>query len=483
MAFNPARLLPTPKRMEVVEGVLRVPASASALHAPFEEFSNTLRVSLNKIFCTEIAEGEGVVLKHDASIKPGAYAIDTTGEQMVLSAADDEGIVYAIATALQMISLSGEEIVVPMVRIEDAPDKSYRGLMVDLARKWHPASKVLHYIDICFMLKLRYLHLHFMDTQSYTLPSRAFPKLCEPYRHYSYEDIAEFCAYAKARGVILIPEFEVPGHASVLVRQYPEIFSNVVDDEECATLVTEGGEIITSNALICAGNPKTSDAVRTLLRELCEIFPDSPYIHIGGDEANVKAWNFCTHCRAYMKEHGIKDERELYSEFTGRVAQMVFDLGRTPIVWEGFPKEGVHYIPKDTIVIAWESHYHLAPDLLDAGFQIINASWQPLYIVPKMHLRWYAKDILNWNVYNWQHWWKNSPARLNPIHVPPTDRVLGAQICAWEGIYEQEVGLVMENCAALSERLWNLERCDDDDACYRRISAIVTRTTLLIQDV
>ena len=91
MAFNPARLLPTPKRMEVVEGVLCVPASVSALFAPFQEFARTLRVSLDKIFCTTVAEGEGVVLKQDASIQPGAYVIDTTGEQMILAAADDEG--------------------------------------------------------------------------------------------------------------------------------------------------------------------------------------------------------------------------------------------------------------------------------------------------------------------------------------------------------------------------------------------------------
>ena len=178
----------------------------------------------------------------------------------------------------------------------------------------------------------------------------------------------------------------------------------------------------------------------------------------------------------------IEDEYDLYSEFIARVTDMVFDLGRTPIVWEGFPKKGSHRINRNTIVIAWESHYQLVTDLLEAGFRIINASWQPLYIVDGFKLRWGPKEILEWNVHNWQHWWEHSDARLNPIHVPPTEQVLGAQICAWQTTYEQNINFVMENCTALSERLWTVRRLWDLEQYHHRHKESVRRIARLIQD-
>lgn len=422
-------------------------------------------------------------MKHDASLAPASYVIDTLEDKIILSAADDEGIGYAIATMLQIITVVIDKFCIARVHIEDAPDKSYRGLMVDLARRWHPASKIFNFIDICFMLMLRYLHLHFMDDQSYTLPSRAFPKLMEQGRCYTREDIEQFCAYAKARGVILIPEIEVPGHASPLTRHYFEIFGNKLDEGEVESIVTENGTVIGTKNIICAGNEKVIDAIHMLLKEVCEMFPDSPFIHIGGDEANHNVWDHCETCREYMNRNGIESSKELYSEFTGRVAQMVFDLGRTPIVWEGFPKEGVQYIPKETIVIAWESKYHLANDLLDVGFKIINASWKPLYHVPELRHDWGAKDILNWNVYTWQNWFHGSVAYLNPIHVSPTENVLGAQVCSWENIYELELKDVLLKSAAMSERVWRTERRDNDESAMVRIGKVTWLTTRLIQDV
>ena len=184
-----------------------------------------------------------------------------------------------------------------------------------------------------------------------------------------------------------------------------------------------------------------------------------------------------------MKKNEIEDVYELYSDFVGRVAQMVLDMGRTPIVWEGFPKKGAHRVPKETIVIAWESYYNYATDLLADGFKIINASWQPLYIVPGLNLTWGHKEILGWSVYGWQHWWPNSAAHLNPINVEPTEQVIGGQLSAWESTYEQEIGTVMRNLAALSERVWNVKRLWDDKTYARRYSGISQKMARLIQDI
>ena len=479
-------MIPTPKKIEIFEEALTVPASVMSEHPDFELFADTLRASLAKLFDTETPTvGGGIVLRYDQTLAPNAYRLDSTADVIVLSASAEEGMAYALATALQAIaSLKEGVITIAKTVIEDAPEKDYRALMVDLAREWHAPYTLFHYVDVCFMLKIRYFHIHFMDDQRYTFPSRVFPEICTGNRHYTFEDIEALRLYAKARGVVLIPEFEVPGHARTIIKRYPEIFANKLENAKDATLVTEDGTVITAKNVICAGNPKTMDAIRALIEELCEMFPDSPYIHIGGDEANIKAWNYCTECKRYMEEHGISSVKELYSEFTGRVAQIVLDCGKTPIVWEGFPKEGVSYIPKETIVMAWESYYHMVDDLLAAGFRVINNGWQPLYVVNNYdETCWNYKDILAWNVYNWQHWWRNSTAYLNPIHVPPTDQVIGAQISSWQCTYEQEIGKIMENLAALSERTWNLVRYYDDPTFDRHLTFVLQRVSRMIAEV
>lgn len=289
-------------------------------------------------------------------------------------------------------------------------------------------------------------------------------------------------AHAKKRGIILIPEFEVPGHAAALNRHYPDIFAPKLEGSLDTQITTEAGAVITADHVVCAGSQKTMDGIQSLLEKIGEMFPETPYIHIGGDEANIQVWNYCTESIAYMKENHIEDVYELYSDFVGRIAQLVLDMGRTPIVWEGFPKKGAHRVPKETIVVAWESHYNMAYDLLADGFRIINGSWQPLYHVPSLSLFWRPKDILAWNVYNWQHWWPNSEARLNPIHVAPTDQVLGAQYSSWQCTFEQEISRVMQNLAALAERTWTVRRYLDDNEYETRFSTAGMQLAHFIQE-
>lgn len=477
-------IIPTPKKTVLCEGVRPFPAAISTEVAEWQGCCTVFAEAFQKMYPCPMAQAEGGIVLHcDSTMEPESYRIDTR-EGVAVYAKDEAGIRYALASLLMAVTVNKktEEATVDCGVVEDRPDKPYRSLMIDLARQWHPAYTVHHYIDLCYLLKLNYLHLHFIDDQRYTLPSKAFPHITDGNQAYTYEELAAMNAYAKERGITLIPEFEAPGHAKAMIAHYPEIFGNEMEGDG-GTILSESGVPITAKNLVCAGKPQAMEGIRTLLTEIAELFPDSPYIHIGGDEANIGAWNHCTCCKAYMKDRGIEDEKELYSEFVGRVARIVLDLGRTPIVWEGFPPKGVHHIPKETIVCAWESHYHLAPDLLKAGFKIINGSWKPLYIVPSWNLRWGPYEILNWDVHQWQHWWPHSPARLNPIHVEPTEQVLGAQYSVWECTYEQEIGRVLDNLPAFAERAWNTERLWDDDGFYARIKPLLTAIPRLIQEV
>lgn len=103
-----------------------------------------------------------------------------------------------------------------------------------------------------------------------------------------------------------------------------------------------------------AADRSDGEGVKTLIREICELFPEAPYLHIGGDEANIALWNQCADCRAYIEKNGIDDVYGLYSDYVARIAAYVLSLGKTPIVWEGFPESGSEKIPKETVVISRE---------------------------------------------------------------------------------------------------------------------------------
>ncbi len=420
---------------------------------------------------TLAANAEGIALTCDDSLASNAYRITSTADGVTVAASSAEGANYALATLAQMVSSTSGGLCVPIATIDDAPDCSYRGLMVDLARQWHPFETLLKYVDLCWLYKTRQLHLHFIDSQSYTLPSDIFPKLPTEGRSYTKAQIAQLVDYAEKRGIELIPEIEVPGHAKAMVNAYPELFA-------CVPLPEESERKIYDN-IISVGKPGLMDTLRKLTAEIIEMFPNSKYLHIGGDEAAIDEWNHCAECTAYMKEHGIDGVKPLYTHFVKLMTDMVLDLGVTPIVWEGFPREGSEAISRDVIVIAWESYYHLAPDLLEEGFNIINCSWQPLYIVPSHH--WTVENIMGWNIYNWQHWWPKSDARLNPIHVQPTEQVMGGQLCAWECTYEQEITPVCENLAALSERTWNIKRFADDSEFRAKLDYVLMLAAKLVK--
>ena len=432
-----------------------------------------------------IGEQRGIELCFDASLAKNTYRLTTDGPIRIYASAS-EGICYGLASVLQLATPVEGGINIQSLEIEDYPDKDYRSIMVDIGREWHPFDKLLKFVDLCFFYKVKYLNLHFADNKLYTLPSKAFPKLCVDGKYYTEEQITVLREYAKARGVVLIPEFECPGHAPVLNTYYPEVFADRSKGEG-GVFYNESGEIISNKALLCASRESAVEGVKTLLSEIAELFPEAPFIHIGGDEANIALWDQCSDCREYMKNHGIDDVYGLYSDYVARIAKHVLSRGKTPIVWEGFPEKGANKIPPETIVISWENHYQTTHQLLKEGFKLINSSWKPLYIVPantspEERFSWGAKEIYDWSVYNWQHWWEKSVATKNPINIEPTEQVIGAMLCAWEMTFEQEINPVMANLPALAERTWTTEATRSYEEFRQHFHGVYCLLARIIQD-
>ena len=450
-------LLPLPKQIQTAEGEpIRLNPYPDAAAPAFFGAADAFRAR-EDLFADPT--GASLVLLQDDTIPDGGYFLAVTKTGAVLSAADVPGINHALATLYQLLERRDGGFFVPLVTVADEPDSLWRGFMIDLARQWHPVSYIYDYIDLCWQYKMSILQLHFTDDQSFTLPSKAFPKLSTPGRTYTEEEIAALRAYARDRGVILVPELDAPGHSKQFNDIYPEIF---------------GG-----NGILCA-EEKTFAALDVLYGELCDLFPDTPYVHIGGDEARIKHWLDCDGCRAWQEANGLKDEKEMYSEYVHRLTEMILSRGKTPVVWEGFPKEGNERIDKRTLVFSWENYYQPATDLAAGGFTLINAAWKPNYIVAPV-TSWTPEEILDCDIYTFRHWWVKSVAFEKEIRLPETTPVIGGQLCAWgdrlvemdpiDGA-EQEFALVRRRLPAVAEKTWNVKSSCTPEQLIEAIDAL-----------
>jgi hexosaminidase len=417
-----------------------------------------LKTQIKPGITTKPADTAEIQLVLDASAPKNVYTL-TIDKQIVVTAADYESMACGVASAWQLIGrLPGKapRLSAPKIAIMDFPELQYRGVMIDVARMPNPLEILLETIDLMHVYKFNYLQIHFSDDQSYTLPSKAFPQLptneekgsCK-YKSYTFEEIERLVEYAKAHGITIIPEIDVPGHAVQLVKKLPEHFSYKIPKTgkyrggNCINMVSE----------------KTYEALEKLLDEIVEMFPYSPYIHIGGDEVySVTLKKYDTY-RDYTRKHNLKraekgDLDELLCHFIGRVNTMLNDRGRQSIVWEGFRGKGTENapIPTNIIVMAWNTSYQTPQSLCANGFNIINCTWIPLYVTPLQNRFHSHERVFNWNYRLWDHW----KPEIDPIQLPlDNTQVIGAQICAWSHWHEVIIPFLSDLMPAVSERIWN----------------------------
>ena len=424
---------------------------------------DTLRDYASRIHGVAFLENKAacITLTTDNGIPSEGYVLEVSEGQAAVRASDVLGAQNAVSTLLQLMRPTGDGgVTLPIGCIEDAPECSWRGVMIDLARVWHPLPMLYEYVDLCRFYKIKYLHLHFTDDQSYTLPSRAFPKLSTEGRHYTEAELVGLMAYATRRGVEIIPEIDVPGHTTSFSAAYGDVFG------------TDG--------IICQ-NDAAMLGIEVIFRELCALFSDSQYIHVGGDEAVIAKWTECPRCLDAYRARGVDvngmDKSELaelmYATFVKHTCEAVLSCGKTPVVWEGFREEVNHLIPREAVIMSWENLYQTTPQLRDAGFRLVNCSWSPMYIVHPA-AAWSPKEIFDWNVCSWTPVHPDSPYHGTTLTIEPTEQVEGGQLLAWgdhivrefpdiiEGV-RGEQRKVEERTPALAENTWNRQKVSDFD--------------------
>ena len=459
-------LIPAPKTIQLTDEIWTHPIGIIAEDPLFEKAVILMEKDLKHLF-PEAEQAPGICLKCQHDLEAEAFVIDITADAIELFASTVTGMQHAFSALLQLATDMQGEVCFPCGHIENAPDKEYRGLMIDPARAYLPMNFILPMVDAARVFSLSVLHLHLSDDQAYTLPSKAFPSLPTKGHSYSEDEIRILVEYADMAGVELMPEIETPGHCTQLQAAYPEVFG-------CNGIVR-----LSETAL---------EGTKKLVKETAELFPNSKRIHIGGDEAKLENWYADEESVQYMRAHGLSTMHEAYAYFVGQIAEYVLSLGKIPVVWEGFPSRYNDLVDHRTEVFAWESYYQLAPELLKSGFKVINASWRPMYLdLPDTY--WSPTEINRWwDVYTWLHWMPASPAYHNDLKVTATDQVIGGQLCAWDG-RESRYGIdkeeelsdkadkILERLGVLSEKTWNADHADQVNEHGQKLGTMASFAT------
>lgn len=445
-------------------------------------FKNLSKLGFHSRYSLSDENNAHILIIRDDSLVTDQYKIEIK-EKVIIYVSTISSLSYALNSLLQIAKLKNGRLVLQQIEINDFPDAEYRGLLIDLARQWHSVETLKKLIDLSSFYKLNYIQFHLTDDQSFTFPSESYPKLKTKNRYYTKDELKYLVDYAYDRGIIIIPEIDVPGHSAKFIESYPEIFAPTLEKDLGLNVL---GHQATNN-VINIGSEKVYSALESIFDEVIEIFYTSPYFHIGADEATLSNLVGDPLVEALMKRENLGAEiDELYRYFIVRMNNFLKKRNRIMCVWEGFKRDGKVSIPKDIIVFPFESLYNLPNHLLEDGYQLVNSSWTPLYVVGSgvkdgwIPRKWGPEKIYDWNMWQWENWYHKSPASIKPIQLDKSDLVIGAQMCAWEQTDEAEIPSLRRRIPTFSERVWNTEQKKSFTSFYKILDNTDTMLSLLI---
>lgn len=445
-------------------------------------FENLRKLGFQNRYSLSDENSAQISIIGDDSLITDQYKIEIK-EKVIIYVSTTSSLSYALNSLLQIAKLKNGRLVFQQIEINDFPDAAYRGLMIDLARQWHTVETLTKLIDLSSFYKLNYIQFHLTDDQSFTFPSESYPKLQTENRHYTKEELTYLVDYAYDRGIIIIPEIDVPGHAEKFNESYPEIFAPTLKKDWGLNVLGHQAK----NNVINIGSEKVYAALESIFDEVIEIFHTSPFFHIGADEATLSNLIGDPQVEALMKRESLGTEiDEIYRYFIVRMNEILKKRNKIMCVWEGFKRNGKVSIPTDIIVFPFESLYNLPNHLAEDGFQLVNSSWTPLYVVGSgvkdgwIPRKWEPEKIYNWNMWQWENWYHKSPASIKPIQLDKSSRVIGAQMCAWEQTDEAEIPSLRRRVPTFSERVWNTEQKISFTSFYNNLEHTDTTLSLLI---
>jgi len=375
-----------------------------------------------------------------------SYYLHVTPAGAEIDAATELGAMHGLETLIQLVQPGSNGYFIPAVSIHDAPRFRWRGLMIDSGRHFEPVAVVKRNLDGMAAMKLNVFHWHLTEDQGFRMESRVFPRLTgegSDGDFYSQQDAKEIVAYARARGIRVVPEFEMPGHSTAWLFAYPSLASG-------STPEGIRREFGISQYAIDPTREATYTFIGRFLTEMAGIFPDA-YVHIGGDETPAPDWKKNPRILAFMKAHRLKDNDALQAYFNTRVLKILSGLHRHMMGWD---EVLTPELPKDVIVQSWRGEASLAKGAKLGHDGVLSAGYYLDGMRPaETH---YLVDPL--------------PA-ASGLTDDERKRILGGEVCMWgEHVYARTIdSRIWPRTAAIAERFWSGENVRDVDDMYRRL--------------
>ncbi len=428
-----------------------------------------------------------------------AYTLEVDKDGVTIEGDTYAGTFYGVQTLIQLFEpydfssiiskkngISVSSLLVPSVSIADYPRFAYRGMHLDVGRHLFPVSFIKKYIDYIALHKMNFFHWHLTEDQGWRIQINKYPKLTEvgAFRNgtivgpfpgngndnqryggfYTQDEVKEIVAYATSRHITVVPEIEMPGHASAAIASYPFLScfpdrktvipknSSKLSDQQQANgrvkLVQETWGVF--DDVFCAGNDSVFTFLEGVIDEVLTLF-SSKYIHIGGDESPKTHWKECPKCQARMKSEGLKDEHELQSWFVQKMEKYLNSKGRTLIGWDEILEGG---LAPNAVVMSWRGE--------EGGIAAANQQ-HPVIMTPQSpiyfdHSQTKNEDSVTIGGYNpIEKVYAYEPI---PKELPPQNAqyILGAQANVWTEYmeYPSKVEyMIFPRMSALSEVLWS----------------------------
>ena len=372
------QVLPTAKSVKPAKGCFAIPAKA--------DVAKVAKTSVDKTLATE------------------AYALTITPKAITITGGSNAGVFWAKQSLLQLIETdkAGKRTIACQT-ITDEPTYRWRSFMLDSGRQYQTIAHLKKTLDWMARYKLNVFHWHLTESDGWRIEIKSQPKLTslgskvsggkEQHGFYTQDEIREIVAYAKARHITIVPEIDLPGHAFAIMASYPEFSCTGKVDPKATDRKTRFGTIV------CAGKAEADGYkfLASILNEVCDLFPDSPYIHTGGDEAPKSHWEKCPSCQALRKKHNLKNMHELQIHFTNKLAGILKKRGKKMICWDDvIAKDGGPDLADNVVVNWW--NYRARKDrmvfkALKMGREVIlNPNYYTYINFPVTPFRGYGKN-------------------------------------------------------------------------------------------
>lgn len=460
-------LMPLPKQLTVGSGALEL-TTTFAVETPGVHDERLMGAIGRMLRQVELATGlphEGLGVTPTVKLvvnvqRPGeavqsidedeSYQLKVTSAGAEIDAATDVGAMHGLATLVQLIQpYDHMTYELPQVTIDDSPRFRWRGLMIDCGRHFEPIDVLKRNIDAMAALKMNVFHWHLTEDQGFRIQSMVYPDLTAKGSDglfYTQAEAKDLVAYARARGIRVVPEFEMPGHSAAWLYAYPELASGTVPE----SIRRQFG---VSQFAIDPTREETYVFMTKFLTEMTTIFPDA-YFHIGGDETPAPDWKVNPRILAFMKAHNLADNEALQAYYNTRILTILTGLHKHMVGWDEIMTPS---LPKDIVVQSWRGIPALAKGA-KMGFQgILSAGYYLDGMLPASNH--YLVD----------------PIPADTTMTPEEQKlILGGETPMWgEHTSPRDVeSRIWPRAAAIAERFWSARDVRDVDDMYRRLAVV-----------